>query len=55
MVAGYFLYEAAPVPVGLGLGPLANVPFNLVQGGFGLLSAAVVYLALCRSRALARL
>ena len=55
MVVGYFLYEAGPVPVGLGLGALANVPFNLVQGGFGLLSAAVVYLALCRSRALARL
>ncbi len=42
MVAGYFLYEAAPVPVGLGLGALANVPFNLVQGVFGLVSAGAV-------------
>lgn len=55
MVAGYFLYEAAPVPVGLGLGALANVPFNLVQGVFGLVSAGAVYLALFRARALARL
>ena len=55
MVAGYFLYEAAPVPVGLGLGALANVPFNLVQGVFGLVSAGAVYLALFRTRALARL
>ena len=54
-VAGYFLYEAAPVPVGLGLGALANVPFNLVQGVFGLVSAGAVYLALFRARALARL
>ena len=55
MVAGYFLYEAAPIPVGLGLGALANVPFNLVQGVFGLVSAGAVYLALFRARALARL
>lgn len=55
MVAGYFLYEVAPVPVGLGLGALANVPFNLVQGVFGLVSAGAVYLALFRARALARL
>ena len=55
MAAGYFLYEAAPFPVGLGLGALANVPFNLVQGVFGLVSAGAVYLALFRTRALARL
>ena len=55
MAAGYFLYEAAPIPVGLGLGALANVPFNLVQGVFGLVSAGAVYLALFRARALARL
>ena len=55
MVAGYFLYEAAPFSVGLGLGALANVPFNLVQGVFGLVSAGAVYLALFRARALARL
>ena len=54
MVAGYFLYEAAPFPVGLGLAALANVPFNAVQGVFGLASASAVYLVLSRSRALAR-
>ena len=54
MVAGYFLYEAAPFPVGLGLAALANVPFNAVQGVFGLASAPAVYLVLSRSRALAR-
>ena len=41
--------------MGLGLGALANVPFNLVQGVFGLVSAGAVYLALFRARALARL
>lgn len=55
MAAGYFLYEASPFPVGLGLGALANLPFNLVQGMFGLVSAMAVYLALFRSHALARL
>ena len=55
LASGYFLYEAAPIPVGLGLGALANVPFNLVQGVFGLASAGAVYLALFRTRALARL
>ena len=54
MMAGYFLYEAAPFPVGLGLAALANVPFNAVQGVFGLASASAVYLVLSRSRALAR-
>ena len=54
MVAGYFLYEAATFPVGLGLAALANVPFNAVQGVFGLASASAVYLVLSRSRALAR-
>ena len=54
MRAGYFLYEAAPFPVGLGLAALANVPFNAVQGVFGLASASAVYLVLSRSRALAR-
>ena len=54
MVAGYFLYEAAPFPVGLGLAALANVPFNAVQGVFGLASASAVYLALSRSHVLAR-
>ena len=55
MILGYFIYEAAPVPVGLGLGALSNVPFNLVQGVFGLVAAGILYLALERSHALARL
>ena len=55
MILGYFIYEAAPVPVGLGLGALANVPFNLVQGVFGLVAAGILYLALERSHALAGL
>ena len=33
MVVGYFLYEAGPVPVGLGLGALANVPLQPGAGG----------------------
>ena len=55
MIAGYFLYEAAPFPVGLGLAALANVPFNAVQGVFGLASATAVYLALLRAHAMERL
>ena len=50
MVGGYFLYEALPFPVGLGMGALANVPFNVIQGVFGLAAAAGVYLLLTRSR-----
>lgn len=52
MVAGYFLYEALPFPVGLGMGALANIPFNVVQGVFGLAAAAGIYLLLSHSRGL---
>ena len=55
MVAGYFLYEAAPFPVGLGMAAAANLPFTLVQGCFGLASAGAVYLLLFQSRQLDRL
>lgn len=57
MVGGYFLYEALDLPLfmGLGMGATANIPFNLVQGVFGLVSAAAVYLLLDRSHALAHL
>ena len=52
MVAGYFGY--ASLLLGKGLAAAASVPGNLIQGAFGLLSAAAVYAILSRSRALAR-
>ena len=57
MVGGYFLYEALELPffMGMGMGAAANIPFNAVQGVFGLVSAAAVYLLLNRSHALAHL
>ena len=55
MVGGYFLYEAAPFPVGLGLAAAANVPFNLIQGAMGLACAGGVYLLLNRKNRLGQL
>ena len=45
MVGGYFLYESLELPffMGMGLGAAANIPFNTVQGIFGLVSSAVAY------------
>ena len=50
MVGGYFLYEAIDFPFFMGMGPgaAANIPFNAVQGIFGLLSAATAYRLLAR-------
>lgn len=57
MVGGYFLFEALSLPLcmGFGMGAAANIPFNVVQGVFGLVSAGAAYSVLSRSRALARL
>ena len=57
MVVGYFLFEALSIPlfIGLGMGALANIHFNVIQGVFGLVSAAAIYTVLSRSRALTRL
>lgn len=45
MVIGYLLYEALELPffMGMGAGAAANIPFNAVQGVFGLLAAAASY------------
>lgn len=53
MVTGYFGY--ACLWLGNGLGAAASIPGNIVQGIFGLISAAAVYAVLNRSRALARI
>lgn len=52
MVAGYFGY--ASLWLGKGLAAAASIPGNVVQGVFGLVSAAVVYAILARSHVLAR-
>ena len=41
MILGYFLYEATVLSYGLGA--LANVPFNAVQGACGILLAMLSY------------
>ena len=50
MVVGYYLFEALDLPffMGMGLGAAANIPFNAVQGVFGLLSATAAYRLLVR-------
>jgi len=53
MVGGYFVFEA--LFMGYGMACAANIPFNVIQGVFGLVSAAAVYAILNRSHALARL
>lgn len=50
MVIGYFLYEALPFPLGLGVSAAINIPFNFVQGTAGLASAEAVYLLLFHRR-----
>ena len=53
MVAGYFGY--ACLWLGNGLGAAASIPGNVIQGIFGLVSAAAVYAVLNRSHALAHI
>lgn len=53
MVVGYFGY--ASLWLGKGLAAAASIPGNIVQGVFGLVSAAAVYAVLSKSRALARI
>ena len=57
MVGGYFLYEALDLPLfmGFGMAAAANIPFNMVQGVFGLVAAGAVYVVLDRSHARARI
>jgi uncharacterized membrane protein len=53
MVVGYFLYECLVLGItlgidGYGIVSLANIPFNAVQGIFGILLATLVYEVLAR-------
>lgn len=41
MILGYFLYESAFL--GYGIGAAANMPFNAIQGTFGILVACIIY------------
>ena len=41
MVIGYFLYES--LFLGYGMGAIANIPFNCIQGLFGMILAVVLY------------
>lgn len=44
MVAGYFIYESTLLGASVGaMAALTGIPFNLVQGGFGVIISSVLY------------
>ena len=47
MVGGYMLYEA--VFMGFGVGAAANIPMNCIQGAFGAVAGAALYVALSKT------
>ncbi|MGN1017440.1 MAG: ECF transporter S component [Oscillospiraceae bacterium] len=47
MVGGYMLYEA--VFMGFGIGAAANIPMNCIQGAFGAVAGAALYIALSKT------
>ena len=47
MVGGYMLYEA--VFMGFGVGAAANIPMNCIQGAFGAVAGAALYIALSKA------
>ena len=47
MVGGYMLYEA--VFMGFGVAAAANIPMNAVQGVFGAVAGAALYVALSKT------
>ena len=47
MVGGYMLYEA--VFMGFGVGAAANIPMNCIQGAFGAVAGAALYIALSKT------
>lgn len=46
MVLGYFVFEAALL--GFGVAAAANIPFNCIQGVFGIFASVVLYAALIK-------
>lgn len=47
MVGGYMLYEA--VFMGFGVAAAANIPMNSIQGAFGAVAGAALYIALSKT------
>ena len=47
LVGGYMLYEA--VFMGFGVGAAANIPMNCIQGAFGAVAGAALYIALSKT------
>ncbi len=47
MVGGYMLYEA--VFMGFGVAAAANIPMNAIQGAFGAIAGAALYIALSKT------
>ena len=47
MVGGYLLYEA--VFLGFGVAAAANIPMNAIQGAFGAVAGAALFVALSKT------
>lgn len=50
MVFGYFAYEA--VFLGLGLGAVANIPWNSIQSAFGIVASVILIQIMVKNKAL---
>ena len=51
MVLGYFVFEA--LFMGLGLGAVASIPYNCIQGGVSFIVAIVVFAVLKKNKYIA--
>jgi uncharacterized membrane protein len=53
MVAGYFLYEC--FCMGMGMGAIASIPYNCLQGGVAIITSTVLYIILNKTKIIKRI
>jgi uncharacterized membrane protein len=53
MVAGYFLYEC--FCMGMGIGAIASIPYNCLQGAVAIISSTVLYVILDKTKIIKRM
>ena len=53
MVAGYFLYEC--LCMGMGMGAIASIPYNCLQGAVAIISSTVLYVILDKTKIIKRI
>ncbi len=53
MVAGYFLYEC--FCMGMGLGAVASIPYNCLQGAVAIVSSTLFYIVLDKTKIIKRM